>query len=352
MKAPNIASRVFFVLLSTLALALSGTLAWGTVTDFQSRGIVPQGVRVAETSLGGMTETEARAVIEQEVATPLLRPLTVQADGESLTLDPREILAVDVDGMISDAYALRRQTPFVGRLRNQVAGEPLITDVKPRFAIDSARLSAWISSVAEKTDRPAIDAAIRIEKGKIVMINSVAGRKLDTSATVTAIKGALTSDTALADKSARTIAAVVRDTQPALPDSEFGKAIVVDESERRIWLYSNMKLEKTYRCAVGTRQYPTPKGSWTIVNKRFRPTWRNPGSAWAKDMPPFIAPGPGNPLGTRALDLNASGIRIHGSSANSSIGTAASHGCMRMHMWDIEDLYPRVPVGTPALIVR
>jgi lipoprotein-anchoring transpeptidase ErfK/SrfK len=69
-------------------------------------------------------------------------------------------------------------------------------------------------------------------------------------------------------------------------------------------------------------------------------------------MPATIGPGPNNPLGTRALNLNASGIRIHGTTANSSIGTAASHGCMRMHRWDIEDLYDRVEVGTPVLIVR
>jgi lipoprotein-anchoring transpeptidase ErfK/SrfK len=68
-------------------------------------------------------------------------------------------------------------------------------------------------------------------------------------------------------------------------------------------------------------------------------------------MPPYIPPGPGNPLGTRALNLSAPGIRIHGTIKNYSIGTAASHGCMRMHMWDVEDLYPRVKVGTRVIIV-
>jgi len=83
------------------------------------------------------------------------------------------------------------------------------------------------------------------------------------------------------------------------------------------------------------------------------PTWYNNGSDWAKNMPATIGPGPGNPLGTRALYLNAAGIRIHGipSSEDWSIGSAASHGCMRMHRWDAEDLYPRVPVGTRVIIV-
>jgi len=89
------------------------------------------------------------------------------------------------------------------------------------------------------------------------------------------------------------------------------------------------------------------------VQKRYRPTWSNPApNGWGKGMPASIPPGPSNPLGTRALNLNASGIRIHGTNKDGSIGRAASHGCMRMHRWDIEDLYERVEVGTPVLIVR
>jgi L,D-transpeptidase ErfK/SrfK len=69
-------------------------------------------------------------------------------------------------------------------------------------------------------------------------------------------------------------------------------------------------------------------------------------------MPSYIGPGPRNPLGTRALYLNASGIRIHGTNNSNSIGTAASHGCMRLRRADIEDLYPLVPIGTPVFIRR
>ena len=65
-----------------------------------------------------------------------------------------------------------------------------------------------------------------------------------------------------------------------------------------------------------------------------------------------MPPGPGNPLGTRAMYLNAPGIRIHGTYDTSSVGTYASHGCIRMTIADSEALYPLVPVGTTVLITQ
>jgi lipoprotein-anchoring transpeptidase ErfK/SrfK len=65
----------------------------------------------------------------------------------------------------------------------------------------------------------------------------------------------------------------------------------------------------------------------------------------------MIPGGPSNPLGTRALYLDAPGIRIHGTSASYSIGSYASHGCVRMFMGDVEELYEIVPIGTTAHVV-
>ena len=75
-------------------------------------------------------------------------------------------------------------------------------------------------------------------------------------------------------------------------------------------------------------------------------------TGWGAGEPATIPPGPGNPLGTRALYLNAPGIRIHGTYDTASVGTYASHGCIRMTISDSEDLYPRVPVGTTVLITQ
>jgi len=144
----------------------------------------------------------------------------------------------------------------------------------------------------------------------------------------------------------------VKEVPPAIADANLGRTIVVSLSERRLRLYEGMEVKRTYRVAVGAPGHSTPRGTWEVINKRRNPTWRNPGSEWARDMPAVVPPGVNNPLGTRALDLNARLIRIHGTSRDYSIGTAASRGCIRMHRWDVEELFELVPVGTPVLIVR
>ena len=122
--------------------------------------------------------------------------------------------------------------------------------------------------------------------------------------------------------------------------------------KRQVTLYTGARVTVWYRCAVGQSAYPTPKGVWTIYDKNPRPSWYNPGSAWAAGMPSVIGPGSSNPLGLRALYLTAPGIRIHGTSNVDSIGTAASHGCIRLANRNIVKFYPLVPVGTKVYIVR
>ena len=129
-------------------------------------------------------------------------------------------------------------------------------------------------------------------------------------------------------------------------------SIRIDISERKLYLLAgDGKVVKTYRIAVGQPAYPTPTGHFRIITKEMNPTWNPPDSAWAAGMGP-VPPGPGNPLGTRWMGLSSPGIGIHGTPASSSIGTAASHGCIRMLIPQAEDLFGRVFVGTPVEIVK
>jgi hypothetical protein len=106
---------------------------------------------------------------------------------------------------------------------------------------------------------------------------------------------------------------------------------------------------KRYSVAIGAPSFPTPPGKYKIVYKEMNPTWMPPDSAWAKEAK-SIPPGPGNPLGTRWIGLDSGSVGIHGTNADWSIGTAASHGCVRMHIPEVEELYELVEAGYPVYI--
>jgi lipoprotein-anchoring transpeptidase ErfK/SrfK len=129
-----------------------------------------------------------------------------------------------------------------------------------------------------------------------------------------------------------------------------GGRIVIDLGKLRLHLYRGDKRYRSYGVAAGQAAYPTPTGDFVVVNKQMHPTWvPPPNAAWAKGAKP-IPPGPGNPLGTRWIGLSAPGVGIHGTPASYSIGSYASHGCIRMHIPDVEDLFERVVVGMPVTI--
>jgi len=349
-KAPSTAQRVLIIMLATLLLVLSATMAWAAVNDFASRGTVPHGVTVAGTDLSGMTESEARLAITQAISAPVLRPVRVLADGRTFTFDPRGAVTIDADAMVASAYEPRRRATYLARIAHDVASAPLPAQVEPAFTLDEERIAQWAAGVAEQVDRPAKDATLTVGNDAVVITRERSGRRLDPARAAAALTAAFSSDAVLG-KDEREVSVPVDTLKPKVTADSFGHTILVDLSKRRIWLFDGDKLEVTYRCAIGTPSYPTPQGHFKIVQKRFMPTWSNPGSAWAKDMPRTIPPGPSNPLGTRALNLDASGIRFHGTNKIYSVGTAASHGCMRMLRRDIEDFYSRVEVGTQVYIV-
>lgn len=105
----------------------------------------------------------------------------------------------------------------------------------------------------------------------------------------------------------------------------------------------------TYPVCIGVHDYPTPTGLFYVAEKVKDPTWVPPNSEWAKDSKPIEA-GPSNPLGTRWIGLNNGAIGFHGTTAPWSVGTRASHGCMRMLRADVEKLYDQVKVGAQVRI--
>jgi lipoprotein-anchoring transpeptidase ErfK/SrfK len=125
--------------------------------------------------------------------------------------------------------------------------------------------------------------------------------------------------------------------------------IVVNLSQFRVRLIRNGKVVASYPIAKGQPAYPTPTGEYEINDKQVDPTWTPPDSPWAAELS-SIPPGPGNPLGTRWIGTTAPAIGFHGTYADYSVGTAASHGCMRMHIPDVEAFYEMVTIGMKVSI--
>ena len=133
--------------------------------------------------------------------------------------------------------------------------------------------------------------------------------------------------------------------------SAIGPVIVIHRGSNRLYLYKGMRFERVFGVATGQSIYPTPLGRWSrssssgAIRGGIRRT-----RAWAKGEKP-VPPGPGNPLGTRWMGLSASGVGIHGTPDDASIGYSASHGCIRMHIPDAEWLFNHVTIGTTVFIV-
>jgi lipoprotein-anchoring transpeptidase ErfK/SrfK len=126
--------------------------------------------------------------------------------------------------------------------------------------------------------------------------------------------------------------------------------ILVSRETFTLRLFKRLKLVKTYPIAVGRAGLETPAGEYTIDDKQVNPSWHVPLSSWAGDLAGrVIPPGPDDPIKARWMGFY-NGAGIHGTDEISSIGTAASHGCIRMTIPDVEALYPLVPLNTPIYV--
>jgi lipoprotein-anchoring transpeptidase ErfK/SrfK len=123
----------------------------------------------------------------------------------------------------------------------------------------------------------------------------------------------------------------------AAAETKGERRIVVSIPDRKLALVVDGEVTKVYAVAVGKARTPSPAGSFKIVTRVPNPTWYGP-----KEV---VAPGPANPLGTRWIGLSEKSYGIHGTNAPSSIGKAASHGCIRMRKADVEELFELVATG-------
>lgn len=123
--------------------------------------------------------------------------------------------------------------------------------------------------------------------------------------------------------------------------------LMVDLSDRTVVLYRRDKPIAEYPIAIGQKGWETPTGTFTVEDKHVDPAWEHPITG------EVIPPGPDSPLGSRWIGFWTDGVNqigFHGTNQAELIGLAVSHGCIRMHNDDIEQMYEQVEVGTTVVV--
>lgn len=347
--------KLNIVLITVLITALAVVLIFLGMEIKKYNQIVVPNVYYNDTLVSGYSFNQVKEIVKKDSNKYKQNDIKIvnSADETTATIRSNELnwninTTETINAIINEGHNFSKNG--INRLFNDFKskfGKHPNKKFKVKVSFDEKELDKQINTIATDNYIKSVNASIKYQNGKVIVKKEAKGQKID--------KKQLKQDVSnmLINKKPTPVVLKIVDIKPKIISKKLPKVIVVKRNERKFYLYKNNgKLEKSYRCAVGRPGYETPYGNYKIVSKQHNSTWHNPGSAWAANMPATIGPGPSNPMGVHKIGINVSGIYFHGIPASefSSIGSAASHGCMRMLPRDVADLYKRVKVGTLVYI--
>ena len=318
--------------------------------DSSQKDEIAEGVTIGGVDVGGMDADEAKRAVRAQLLAPLSHSLTVAYDGESWRLDGERLkIHADLEMAVEEALDESQDGGFPGRLVRYVTGGDLDERVPADITYSQPAVNRFVRMMAEEIDREPQDATIDATGGSLEVLPAEYGRKLRDNLLTEQINAAVLN--ADAD---HTITARAHSTAPEVTGSEvadeYPTYLTLDRATYTLRLWEDLKLAEAYTVAVGQEGLETPEGLYEIQEMAENPTWNVPESDWAGSLAgQSIPPGPSNPIKARWLGIYE-GAGIHGTEETYSLGTAASHGCVRMSIPDVEELYDRVEVGTPIYI--
>ena len=336
-------------LLVVLAAGSVGALAWA---DGSSSETLPTGTRVGGVEVGGLTQAEAVKRAQDRVRAAIARPAYVGLGEKRYTLTPAEAgVRVDVETAVKRAYAESREGSFISRGWRKITGAKLDQDVPVKAVADRLAVRRFVEGIAKEQARKPVDAAMNITLTSVSVSRSKPGRRLAArDALVARLMRRLTSSTDERTLRAKTVEVPAKVNADSVWAAQ-PVAVTVSRDGKQARVFRRGKLLKTYTVAVGTAEYPTPTGRYVVQSMQKNPAWNVPQSEWAGDLAGQTIPGgdPRNPLVARWIGINGA-VGFHGTASSGSLGTAASHGCIRMSPADVIDLFERVNTGTPVLV--
>jgi hypothetical protein len=337
------------LLLTVTGLALTAAGAYAYSWSSGHADVIAPGVTVAGIDVGGLHAAAARTLVASTLNERLSKPVQLVYGSHRFTV--RSPVRLDVAHMVEAAVADSHRGGLATRLWRDLRGRKLARTVPLSAEAPVARVETVVFHVARVLDRPAKNAAV-VPKPLATGLEVVPER-IGLSVKQLQLEDRLTNALLQTDGSRR----VSIPTRPVRPrwtvrnlPRRYGTYLLVSRETYTLRLYKHLKLVKTYGIAVGMQGLDTPAGLYDINDKQINPSWHVPNSAWAGDLAGrIIPPGPDDPIKSRWMGF-WDGAGIHGTTEDWSIGHAASHGCIRMHIWDVEDLYPRVPLHTPIYV--
>ena len=317
--------------------------------DSSQDGKIADGVTIGGVDVGGMDEAEAKQAVRRQLLAPLRHSVRVGYSGNSWTLDDGVRLHADLDRAVENALAASREGGLPSRLVRYVSGGGVDKNVSTGITYSQRAVNRFVRRVAAAVDREAQNADVEPSGDSLAVTPAKYGRKLRDNLLTRQIDTAVVN--AQADHS------IAAHTHPVKPEvtagevaAEYPSYLTLDRATFTLRLWEHLKLAKTYTVAVGQEGLETPEGLYDIQEKQENPSWHVPDSAWAGDLAgQVIPPGPEDPIKARWMAI-FEGAGIHGTEETESLGSAASHGCVRMSIPDVEELYDRVEVGTPIYI--
>jgi lipoprotein-anchoring transpeptidase ErfK/SrfK len=339
----------WFILVAVLLLVLVGGAVAAFAYDSSRDDLIAEGVTVAGVDVGGMRTAQATRVIQRELQKPLERPITVRRGQTRFTLSAQDAgVKADIGGMVDEALQASRDGTIITRVARDITGGEENAQVPPRVTYSSDAVHQLVTRVRDKLNRAARDA--EVDFPSLEKVREEKGRRVKVAALEQRIAQALTVPGV--DRTVRAPVGILKPkvTQAQLA-SKYPVLLVADRYNFKLRLYTKLQLTKEYTVAVGAVGFDTPAGLYHIQNKAVDPAWHVPNSDWAGDLAGTIVPGgtPENPLKARWLGI-FDGAGIHGTDETYSLGSAASHGCIRMAIPDVIELYDQVPVGAPIYI--
>lgn len=341
--------KLYIAVVFGIVLLLAGAVgayAW----DASRSDEIAEGITIGGVDVGGMTEDRAERVVSKTLVKPLDEDVVVEQGKTEYVLSAEKLaVRADVASSVQSALDASQEGGLPTRIWRYATGGEVLESIEPSLDYNQDAVTEFVEEVAAEVHQAPVNASVEPTSTSIDPVEEQVGyalRQEDLREKVTAAVKAPTG---------RSVKALVQKVEPEVTTEDLAAQypvyLTVDRSSFQLKLWENLELSKTYTVAIGAAGYETPAGEYAIQNKAVDPTWNVPDSEWAGKLAGTVVPGgaANNPLKARWMGIY-DGAGIHGTDDTASLGSAASHGCVRMAVSDVIELYDQVPIGTPIYI--